>query len=459
MADLIVVGRYIVTMDKVRRVIENGAVVIEHDRIIDLGKTREMKKNYDADRVIEGKKYMVLPGLVDAHTHVFQCLCRGLGDDMPVEEWVEKSIFPMSKVMTREEFYWAAKLNALEMIKSGTTTFADSHYIHIDKHSIDGIADGTLESGLRALIVRTTQNRFDPEEFLEDLTTAKNETKRVFNKYNGREGRITVVPEVLSPFEADEEFIREMKQVADELGNGFHMHVAETLDEYKIIKSQTDLGEIEYLEKLGVLDDTMLMAHVIWVSSKEIVAIKKADAKVAHNPVSNQYLADGYAEIPLMRDLGIAVGIGCDGASSNNNQDIIEAMKLCALLHKNYTLNASVLTAEDVLEMATIEGAKALRLEDQIGSIEIGKCADLTVIDLEKPHLTPCPRPISNLVYAANGSDVIYTIVNGNILLDDRTVTTLDEQRILEKTEVIATDLIDKSELGELVQKGDFKFC
>jgi len=185
MADLIVEGRYLVTMDKARRVIENGSVVIEDGRIIDLGKSKEMKKKYGADRIIAGKKYLVLPGLIDAHSHVFQCLCKGLGDDMPVEEWVEKSIFPMSKVMTREEFYWAAKLNALEMIKSGTTTFADSHYIHIDKNSIDGIADGTLESGLRALIVRATQNRFAPEEFLEDLATAKSETKRVFNKYNG----------------------------------------------------------------------------------------------------------------------------------------------------------------------------------------------------------------------------------------------------------------------------------
>jgi len=191
-ADLIIAGKYVVTMDKKRRVIENGAVVVEDGRIIALGKSQEMKKQYVADRVIEGKKYLVLPGLVDAHTHVSQCLGRGLGDDMPVEEWAEKSMYPLAKVMTRDEFYWAAKLNALEMIKSGTTTFADSHFIHIDKHSIDGIADGTLESGLRAFIVRATQSRI-PEEFIEDIVTAKRETKRVFNKYNGREGRIKVV--------------------------------------------------------------------------------------------------------------------------------------------------------------------------------------------------------------------------------------------------------------------------
>ncbi len=455
MADLIIAGKYVVTMDKRRRVIEDGAVVIEEGRIIALGKSQEMKTQYDADRVIEGKKYLVLPGLVDAHTHVFQCLGRGLGDDLPVEEWAEKSMYPLAKVMTRDEFYWAAKLNALEMIKSGTTTFADSHFIHIDKYSIDGIADGTLESGLRALIVRATQSR-SPEEFIEDIVTAKRETKRVFNKYNGREGRITVVPEVISFLRSDEEFILEMKQLADELGNGLHAHVSETLDRYKTIKSRTGLGEIEYIEKLGILDKNLLMAHVIWVSSKEIVAIKKANAKVAHNPVSNQYLADGYADIPLMRALDITVGIGCDGASSNNNQDMIEAMKLCALMHKTHTLNASVLTAEDVLEMATIEGAKALRMEETIGSLEIGKRADFAVIDLEKPHLTPCPRPISNLVYSANGSDVVYTIVDGKILMEERSVTTLDEQRILEKTEEITTELIVKSNLSELVQKGEF---
>jgi len=343
------------------------------------------------------------------------------------------------------------------MVRSGTTTFADSHYIHKDKNSIDGIADGTLESGLRSLIVRATQNQFTPEEFLEDLTTAKNETKRVFNKYNDREGRMKVVPEVLSTLRADEEFILEMKHLADELGNGLHMHIAETLDRFKASKSKMGMGEVGYLEKLGVLDDSMLMAHVIWIPTKEILSIKKADAKVAHNPVSNQYLADGYADIPLMRALDITVGIGCDGASSNNNQDMIAAMKLCALMHKTHTLNASVLTAEDVLEMATIEGAKALRMEDTIGSLEIGKRADLTVIDLEKPHLTPCPRPISNLVYSANGSDVVFTIVDGKILMEERRVKTLDEQRILEKTEEITTELIAKSDLGELVQKGEFK--
>ncbi len=446
-------------MDGARRVIEHGSVVIDEGKIIALGKSNEMKKKYKANRIIEGKKYMVLPGLIDVHSHLFLSMFRGLGGDLPIEQKVEKLYYPMSRVMAREEFYWAAKLNTLEMIKSGTTTFADSHYIHIDKNSIDGTADGALESGLRALLVRSTQNRSAPDDFLEDLATAKKETKRVFTKYNGREGRIMVALEVLSSLNADEDFLCEMKRLADELGTSLHMHVMETLGRFKAIKSRTGLGEIEYLEKLRVLDKNLLMAHVIWVSNKEIVAIKKADAKVAHNPVSNQFLADGYANVPLMRALGITVGIGCDGASSNTNQDMIEAMKLCALMHKNHTLNASVLTAKDLLEMATIEGAKALRLEDQIGSIELGKRADLVVIDLEKPHLTPCPRPISNFVYGANGSDVVFTIVDGKILMENRFVKTLDEQEILEKTDELNTELIANSDLGELVQKSEFKFC
>jgi len=280
MENIIVEGKYVVTMEDERRIIKNGSVVIEGDTIVDIGKSTEMKKIHSADRILGGKKCMVIPGLVDVHSHAFQCLFRGLGDDMPVEEWVDKSIFPLSKFATKEDFYWAAKLNALEMIKSGTTTFADSHYIHLDKKSIDGIAEGTLESGLRAIIVRASQNIFDPEEFLEDISTAKRETKRVYKKYNGMKGRITVVPEVITPIEADEEFIIEMKQLADELGNGMHMHIAETLDEYKIIKSKTGLGEIEYLEKLGVLDKNLLMAHAIWVSSKEIISIKEKIVKV-----------------------------------------------------------------------------------------------------------------------------------------------------------------------------------
>jgi cytosine/adenosine deaminase-related metal-dependent hydrolase len=455
---IIVEGRYVVTMDNTRRIIENGAVALEDGKIIAVGKSEEIKRKYHADHIVGGKKNMVIPGLIDAHSHVFQCLFRGLGDDMPVEEWVEKSVFPLAKEMTKEDFYWASKLNALEMIKSGTTTFADSHYIHIDKESIDRVADGTLESGLRAMVVRTTQNAFDPQEFLEDIETAKRETRRVHKKYNGREGRITVVPEVLSPIEADKEFLVEMNHLANELRNGFHMHVAETLEEYKMIKSKTGMGEIEYLEKLGILDKNLLMAHVIWVSSKEITLIKRANAKVAHNPVSNQYIADGVADIPLMHSLGITVGIGCDGASSNNNQDMIEAMKLCALLHKTHTLNASVITAEEVFEMATIEGARALRMDNIVGSIEIGKRADLTVIDLVKPHLTPCPRPLSNLVYSANGSDIVATIVDGKIVMENRIVKTLKEEEILEETEKIIWRLIRESDTMELVNKGEFLF-
>lgn len=237
------------------------------------------------------------------------------------------------------------------------------------------------------------------------------------------------------------------------------MHVAETLDRYKTIKSRTGMGEVGYLNKLGVLDKTMLMAHCIWVPPKEIVVISKADAKVAHNPVSNSFLADGYADVPYMRALGITVGIGCDGASSNNTQDMIAAMNLCSLRYKAHTLNASILTAEDVLEMATIDGAKALQMEDQIGSIEIGKRADITVIDLEKPHLTPCPRPIANLVYSANGGDVIYTIIDGRVVMDNRTVITMDESKILETVETITTDLIERSDCRELVPMSNFTFC
>jgi 5-methylthioadenosine/S-adenosylhomocysteine deaminase len=456
MESFIVEGKYLVTMDSERRVIENGAVVVEGNSIIDVGKSSEMKKTHSVDRVLGGRKCMIIPGFVDVHSHVFQCLLRGIGDDLPVEAWVDKSVFPMAKATTKEDFYWAAKLNALEMIKSGTTTFADSHYIHIDKHAIDRVADGTLESGIRSIMVRASQNAFDPAEFLEDVATAKKETRRIFAKYNGREGRMLVLPEILKPIEADENFIIEMKALADELGNGLHMHVAETLDELKLIKNRTGLGEIEYLEKLGVLDSNLLMAHIVWASKKEILSIKRADAKIAHNPVSNQYLADGVADVPLMRSLGITVGIGCDGASSNNDQDMIKAMKMCALMHKNYTLDASVITAEDVMEMATIDGARALRMEDTIGSIERGKKADLAVIDLNKPHLTPCPRPISNLVYSANGSDVITTIVDGKILMEDRVVCSLDEQMILDRVDEITKDLIEKSGIQPLIDKGKF---
>jgi 5-methylthioadenosine/S-adenosylhomocysteine deaminase len=363
--------------------------------------------------------------------------------------------------MKREDFMWAAKLNTLEMIKSGTTNFADSHFIHIDKQSIDNIVKGVLKTGIRATIVRSTQNRYQPEEFLEDIGTAKRETRRVYDQYNGAEGRITVVPEILTVIEADEEFIIEMKALALELGNGLHMHVAEHWDEYVYIKNKisSGLGEIEYIDKLGLLNDKFLMAHVVWATPKEILLIKKADAKVAHNAVTNQRGNDGVAPVPLMRTLGITVGIGCDGASSNNDQDMIKAMKMCAMMHKLHNCNSAIIDAEDVVEMATIDGARALRMGDKVGSIEMGKKADLIVIDLKKPHLTPCARPISNLVYSANGSDVVTTIVDGKIIMENRVVKTVDEEEIIEKASSITKRLVEESGINVFAARDRFKVC
>lgn len=455
MADIIVEGKYVITMDQERRIIKNGSVVIEDGSIVDVGKSKEIEKKYTANRTISGDKYMVIPGLVDTHTHVFQCLFRGLGDEMFGEQWFFKSTLGMSRVATKEDFYWAAKLNACDMIRTGTTAFADSHYIHIDRHTIDRIADGTLESGMRALIVRATQNKYDPEEFLEDIETAKKETRRVHKKYDGKEGRLTVVPEVLTLAEGTEEFIIEMKALADELGNGMHMHVGENLCEHNYIKAERNMGEVEYLEKLGVLDENFLMAHAIWLSKKEILSVKKANAKVAHNAVTNQWSAGGIADIPLMRALGITVGIGCDGPSSNNNQDMIRAMKSCALMHHLNSFSSTAITAEDVLEMATIDGAKALRIDDKVGSIEAGKRADLAVIDLAKPHLSPCARPVSNLVYSADGHDIVTTIVDGKILMENRVIQTVDEREVIEKIDKITKRLAEKSGIDKFYEERD----
>jgi len=461
METIIVEGKYVATIDPTRRIIQDGAVVIENDKIIDVGKSHDMRRKHKGDRILEGPHHMVMPGFVDVHTHLFQCLSRGFGENLTSEEWLFKCTLGMAKCMKREDFMWAAKLNTLEMIKSGTTNFADSHFIHIDKQSIDNIVKGVLKTGIRATIVRSTQNRYQPEEFLEDIGTAKRETRRVYDQYNGAEGRITVVPEILTVIEADEEFIIEMKALALELGNGLHMHVAEHWDEYVYIKNKisSGLGEIEYIDKLGLLNDKFLMAHVVWATPKEILLIKKADAKVAHNAVTNQRGNDGVAPVPLMRTLGITVGIGCDGASSNNDQDMIKAMKMCAMMHKLHNCNSAIIDAEDVVEMATIDGARALRMGDKVGSIEMGKKADLIVIDLKKPHLTPCARPISNLVYSANGSDVVTTIVDGKIIMENRVVKTVDEEEIIEKASSITKRLVEESGINVFAARDRFKVC
>ncbi len=446
--DILIEGGTVITMDAQRRVLKDGAVAIKGNSIKEVGRSKQLAGKYSASKIINAENAIVMPGLVSAHNHLFQVLFRGLGDDMALSDWLDRMIFPLSRHLNEYYCYVGAKLCSLEMIKSGTTCFSDSHYVHIDKQSIDGVARAVIEAGMRSVLGRASLDTGEvPAVFKEDIATIVKETERAIAAWNGKaDGRIAVCPEALFSLFCSPELWRALCGIADEAGTGIHCHAAETLWEAQQVCRLTGRGVIEYFDFLGVLRPDLLIAHAVWITERELQILRTRDVKIAHNPVSNQYLADGFAPVPQMLKAGITVGLGADGAASNNSQDMFEAMKSCALIHKVAALDSTRITSEQVLEMATIGSAKALGLDDKIGSIEPGKRADIIVIGLDgKPNLAPNLKPVSNLVYAASGGDVDTVIIDGKIVMEARKVKTLDEAEVIAEANRVALEIIKKA--------------
>lgn len=457
---ILIKNGYIVTMDPKRRVYKDGFVVINDSRIEEIGETKDIGNRYKDAKVIDAKDKVVLPGLIDAHTHLYQVLYRGLGDDMPLAEWLMKCIWPLSRYLGREESYMGALLASLEMLKTGTTTFADSHYINIDKGCHDGIAQAIDEIGIRGVLGRATVDSSPaPEIFRESIDEAQIGAAAVIEKHHGSaNGRITVRVEPLNETLASKDMIKAMWDIAKQYNVGMNMHLAETSGRVQSSRDKYGLSSIEFLNSIGVLGPNLLLAHCVWISKKEIYLLSSTDTKVVHNSVSNQYLADGIAPIPELIRNGVTVTIGADGACSNNNLDMFGAMKAAALLHKVNEMNPLALTAEKVLEMATIDAAKSLGMDDEIGSLEVGKKADIILVDSNRADMTPNYSKISNLVYATTGDAVDTVLVDGKIVMDNRNIVNMEEQQILDRANNIVGDMLTKSNSWNLVNRGNWLY-
>ena len=437
----------VLTMDSARQVYRRGAVAVDGSRIVEVGQEDDLSKKYNPRKILRSDSFVTMPGLVTAHTHMFQVLYRGLGDERSLYDWVSEMIFPLSRHLDRENLYWGGLLCQLELLRGGVTCLSDSHFIHRDPQGIDSLAQAVQDSGIRAVLGRACTELGDfTDIFVEDVETAVQEVRRVFETWNGKaDGRIVICPEVAVPMLASDRMQRELRELADAFQTGLHYHAAETAFERQEMVKKTGKGVIEYLDVLGVLEPDVLLAHAIWLSQREMDIIRDRDVKIAHNPVSNQYLADGVAPVPGYLSRGVTVGIGVDGAASNNNQDMFAAMKHCALMHKLTSMDAEVLTAYKVLEMSTRDGARALGLENEIGSLEAGKKADIILVSTDKPHLAPNHNPISNLVYAGSGQDVDTVIVDGKVVVDAGTVKTVDSDRVLEESTRAAKSILEKA--------------
>jgi 5-methylthioadenosine/S-adenosylhomocysteine deaminase len=420
---LLISGGTVVTMDGAGRVIPDGIVAIGADKIVAVGPAEEMAGRYSAPQRIDARGQLVLPGLINTHTHAPMVLFRGLADDLALMDWLNRYIFPAeAKTVSPDFVRIGTRLAALEMIESGTTTFVDMYYFE------DEIAEATREAGLRGVLGQSVI-KFP----VADAKTPEDALVRAEAFINKWKADPLVTPAIAphAPYTVEATTLKAVRQMADRHGVPVLIHLAETRDEVKIIQDQHHLSPTQYLESLGFWTGRTLAAHAVWLDEADMKTLAARGVGLAHNPESNMKLASGIAGVPKWIEHGVHAGLGTDGAASNNDLDMFEAMRFAALLHKVATSDPRVLPARQALELATRRGAEALGMSDRIGSLEPGKQADLITITMTDARQTPVFDAISHVVYVAHGDDVRNTIVAGRVLMRDRQVLSLNTSDVL----------------------------
>jgi 5-methylthioadenosine/S-adenosylhomocysteine deaminase len=427
---LIVTGGAVVTMDATRRLVSPGAVAVDGRDIVAVGEPGELERQFAAAETIDATGAIVLPGLVNTHTHAPMVMYRGLADDLALMDWLQKYIFPAeAKTVSPEMVRIGTQLAALEMIQSGTTTFADMYYFE------DEIARATRAAGLRAVLGQSVIGF--PVADAKTPAAGLQRAEAFIRAFAG-DDLITPAPAPHSPYTVDEATLRAVRELADRYKTPILIHVAETEDEVAIIRERHSLTPAAWLESIGFLGPNVVAAHGVWLTDDDIAIFKRTGASVSHNPESNMKLASGVAPIPKCLAAGVTVGLGTDGAASNNDLDMFEAMRQAAFLHKLSSKDPRAVPASAALEMATLGGARALGLEKLVGSLEVGKRADLIVVAMDGARQTPMYNPVSHLVYVTRGDDVRTTVVNGKVLMRDRRMRTLDERVVLAEARALA---------------------
>ena len=450
---LLVRGALVLTMDPAGTLHRDGAVLIDGAHIRAVGPAAELAREAGITSVVGGDHHLVMPGLVNAHNHCFQTLYRGLGDGHALAEWSARTVLPLSRGLGRAEAAAGAALACLEMALGGTTSFVDSHYIHVDREAFDGVAETVAASGLRALLGRAAVDAsVIPEPFREDPAVAEREAERAIERWHGAaSGRVRVRPEALSERTATPAMIEAMARAGRRAGTGFNMHLAESQQAVEHVRASHGCTSLRLLERLGALGPDVLLAHCVWLDEDDLDLLARSRTGVSHNPVSNQYLTTGVAPAAGMVRRGAVVGLGTDGAVSNDSLDMFGVMKACGLLQKITTRDAGAMPAERIVRMATIDGARAIGLAEETGSLEPGKRADLITLSLLRPELTPLHRVYETLVYAAGPAAVDTVIVDGRVIVDSGRMTTLDVSTVLAEARAAAGRLASRAGLASLI--------
>lgn len=443
--DLAIHGGTIITMDRKQPIIKDGGLVIQDGKIAFVGKKGEIRKYGDADQQINAMGKFIFPGFINAHAHMFQVLFRNLGFDLGLLDWLKQVVWPLTINLDKNDVYTAARLGLIENIKSGVTCVVDNQYPGHYEEPLRAMD----EIGFRGILACGYYEVGVPDEVRVEPTAALKTCEILIKKYDKvGKGRLRVCPAPMHPCFISEELMLKSKEIADKYNTYLHVHTAESKRDVGMLVDKTGRRDVEFLYDLGVLDNRFLAIHSVNVTQHEIDLLARSGCHIVHNPVSNMYLGSGVAPVPEYMRNRINVALGTDGPASNCNQDIIETMKFAACLHKVHLLDPSILTAQEVLQMATINGAKALGMEDRLGSIEVGKNGDFAIIDMFKPNTVHVHDPVGSLIYSATSENVDTVIVDGKVLMENRKITFANEESILREADKVAQRSLQRADLG-----------
>ena len=407
--------------------IEKKDILIDNNKIEKIEK--DIDKEIEVDERINAKNMLVMPGLINTHTHLAMSIFRGYKTDKKLLDWLENAIFPVEDKLKPEDIYWNSYLSCLEMIKSGTTTCNDMYF------GMNKTVEAIRDTGLRAVIAWCIK-----DDSIKDKVEKTREYAKIYN--SDGDGKIKIYVSADAPHTCNPDTIKLCVDLAKELNTGLHIHLAETIDEETKIKSRYNKRSTEYLNDLDVFDVPVVLAHGIYVSDSDIEILKKIRGGISHNPISNCKLSSGICDVVKLRKNGINIGLGTDGIGSTTTMDMFEEMKTAAYLQKVNTMEPSSISAYDILKMATIEGAKVLGLENEIGTLEPGKKADLIFIKTDKLHMCPATDVCANLVYSSNGADVESVMIDGKVIMQNRKMINLDEKQVMKQVKKIAKRLL-----------------
>ena len=429
--DLVLANGWVVTCDPRHTTIRNGALAIDNGTIAAVGTVEEIGRNYSGRHVVELSDYLLLPGLINAHTHAAMTCFRGLADDLPLQEWLHQVIFPAEGMHVNPELVThGTLLAAAEMLTNGVTTVCDSYFFE------QYAAQAFLESGMRAVLAQGILDLPTPDQ--PDPTRMRDHAREFLDRFPSSEGRLRPSLFCHAPYTCSPDTMQWVKDLCRQHGMIFQTHLSETAAEVRELQQRYGERPALFLRRLGVLDEATLCAHGVWLDAEEIQCLAEHRVALVHTPESNMKLASGIAPLPTILAAGIRVGLGTDGCASNNDLDLFAEMGMAARCHKAFSGDPVVASAREVLHMATLNGARALGWDSEIGSLEVGKQADIVAIDLRKPHLTPLYDPISHLVYAASGSDVTHVWVAGQEVVIGGELMTVDVKAVMAEVRRLA---------------------